>query len=397
MRKLLPKPRNMTHLQRHRLESVSDRSSGGAPSSSSSKSSSAGSDGSASEICEVMQEWSLDGSDTQSHPLQLHHSHHHHHHQAMHHQQHHDHHHQHHQHHHHHHQHLRHLHHHATNHQRMNGATHEQLHLQQQQQQQQQQQLLPHPGRPLPTGPSGGAGGPYVAVPSPDASYTQEDEVGDELPEDDELEYSKHDLISLDSGIITDYERGQIESFFSGLGTEVYVSSSLANLYERVGKEDWRLVYTGIPVLLHDKGSTRSRCTPRVTFVLAERGSCFALWKDTIDNLSDYKVAAAAFHTMCLSADHRKVIGFSFDSNQAAREMWVRVEELTSNPENIALSAPGRKRKTQKRAKAIVLPPKSQISQPCQFNHVTSVTTGDTQRYFSLQAFVTAPIKHRTP
>ncbi|EAA12473.4 AGAP007736-PA [Anopheles gambiae str. PEST] len=303
----------MTHLQRHRLESVSDHSG---PSSSSSKSDS--SDGSVSEICEVMQDWSLDGSDPQSHPMQLHHPnnlhnpHHHHHH----------------------------------NH---------------------------HRHQPPP--------------------YTQEDV--DE--QDDDLEYTKHDLISLDNGVITDYERAQVESFFSGLGTEVYVSSSLANLYERVGKEDWRLVFTGIPVLLHDKGSTRSRCTPRVSFVLAERGTCFALWKDTIDNLSDYKVAAAAFHTMCLSADHRKVIGFSFDSNQAAREMWVRVEELTSNPENIALSAPGRKRKTQKRAKPIVLPPKSQISQPCQFNHVTSVTTSDTQRYFSLQAFVSAPVKHRSP
>ncbi|XP_058057710.1 uncharacterized protein LOC131208824 isoform X3 [Anopheles bellator] len=306
MRKLLPKPSHMTHLQRHRLESVSDHSGGSAPSSSSSKSSDS-SDGSASEICE-------------------------------------------------------------------------------------QSSLQQHLGhvRPLPVAGLGGH------IPSPDASYTQED-VGDEPEDDEELEYSKHDLISLDSGIITDYERGQIESFFSGLGTEVYVSSSLANLYERVGKEDWRLVFTGIPVLLHDKGSTRSRCTPRVTFVLAERGTCFALWKDTIDNLSDYKVAAAAFHTMCLSADHRKVIGFSFDSNQAAREMWVRVEELTSNPENIALSAPGRKRKTQKRAKPIVLPPKSQISQPCQFNHVTSVTTNDTPRYFSLQAFVTAPVKHRAP
>lgn len=216
--------------------------------------------------------------------------------------------------------------------------------------------------------------------------------------DDTELEYSKHDLISLDNGMITDFERAQVESFFSGLGTEVYVSTSLANLYESVGKEDWRLVYTGIPVLLHDKGCTRSRCTPRVSFVLAERGTCFALWKDTIDNLSDYKVAAAAFHTMCLSADHRKVIGFSFDSNQAAREMWVRVEELISNPENIALSAPGRKRKSKKKpAKPIVLPPKSQISQPCQFHHVTSVTTGDTQRYFSLQAFVAPPVKHRAP
>ncbi|KFB49631.1 AGAP007736-PA-like protein [Anopheles sinensis] len=362
----------MAHLQRHRLESVSDHSG---PTSSSSKSDS--SDGSASEICEVMQEWSLDGSDAQSHPLQLHHlqqqqlqrqqqqqqhHHHHHHHHHLHHQ----------------HRTTQQQHHHSAAAAHL-LATHEHLHVrpQHQQQHQQQQQHL--------------AG----LIPSPNSSYTQEDDVDEQ--DVDELEYSKHDLISLDNGVITDYERAQIESFFSGLGTEVYVSSSLANLYERVGKEDWRLVFTGIPVLLHDKGSTRSRCTPRVTFVLAERGTCFALWKDTIDNLSDYKVAAAAFHTMCLSADHRKVIGFSFDSNQAAREMWVRVEELTSNPENIALSAPGRKRKTPKRAKPIVLPPKSQISQPCQFNHVTSVTTGDTQRYFSLQAFVSAPVKHRSP
>ncbi|XP_021701180.1 uncharacterized protein LOC5571668 isoform X2 [Aedes aegypti] len=324
----------MTHLQRHRLESVSDHSAS-APSTSSKSDSS---DGSASEICEAIHEWSLDAaSESQSIPSQnssgessssgsssgghRHHHHHHHHHG------------------------------HHNNHRHSN---------------QQLQQKQPFNG-----------------------NYINED--------DNELEYSKHDLISLDGGMITDFERAQVESFFSGLGTEVYVSTSLANLYESIGKDDWRLVYTGIPVLLHDKGCTRSRCTPRVSFVLAERGTCFALWKDTIDNLSDYKVAAAAFHTMCLSADHRKVIGFSFDSNQAAREMWVRVEELISNPENIALSVPGRKRKSKKAAKPIILPPKSQISQPCQFHHVTSVTTNDTPRYFSLQAFVAPPVKHREP
>ncbi|XP_062546295.1 uncharacterized protein LOC134212443 isoform X1 [Armigeres subalbatus] len=325
MRKLLP-PKHMTHLQRHRLESVSDHSAS-APSTSSKSDSS---DGSASEICDAIHEWSLDAtSESQSIPSQNssgesstssssghrhHHHHHHHHHHGRHSQQ---------------------------------------------------------PKQPL------------------NGNFINED--------DNELEYSKHDLISLDSGMITDFERAQVESFFSGLGTEVYVSTSLANLYESIGKDDWRLVFTGIPVLLHDKGCTRSRCTPRVSFVLAERGTCFALWKDTIDNLSDYKVAAAAFHTMCLSADHRKVIGFSFDSNQAAREMWVRVEELISNPENIALSVPGRKRKPKKTAKPMTLPPKSQISQPCQFHHVTSVTTNDTPRYFSLQAFVTPPVKHREP
>ena len=195
---------------------------------------------------------------------------------------------------------------------------------------------------------------------------------------------------------------------------QVYVSSSLANLYEGVRKKDWRLVYTGIPVLLLDKGSARSRTSPRVTFVLAERGTCFALWKDTIDNLSNYKVSGSAFHTMCLStgkifhparfsswqielsfADHRKVIGFSFDSDEAAIELWQWVERLISNPENIALSSPGRKKRSKKRSKPIVLPPKSQISHPCQFLHVTKVTTYDTPRFFSLQAFVSSSHRHK--
>jgi hypothetical protein len=82
---------------------------------------------------------------------------------------------------------------------------------------------------------------------------------------------------------------------------QIYISSSLANLYEGVKKKDWRLQYTGVPVLCYDKGSAKSRSSPRVTFVLAERGTCFALWRDTIDNLSSYKVSGPAFHTMCLS------------------------------------------------------------------------------------------------
>lgn len=163
---------------------------------------------------------------------------------------------------------------------------------------------------------------------------------------------------------------------------------------------------------MYDKGSAKSRSSPRVTFVLAERGTCFALWKDTIDNLSNYKVSGPAFHTMCLSTgnhflslwtlprictdvissscmhpEHSKIIGFSFDSNNAATEFWQSVERLTANPENIALSAPGRKRKT-KPPKPKPLPPKSQISLPCQFLHVTNVSAEDTPRYHSLQVFM---------
>lgn len=88
--------------------------------------------------------------------------------------------------------------------------------------------------------------------------------------------------------------------------------------------------------------------------------------------------------------DHSRVIGFSFDSNEAAMEFWENVERLIANPENISLSAPGRKRKSMKnkKVKPKPLPPKSQISHPCQFAHVTNVTIDDAPRYHSLQLFV---------
>ncbi|KAI8125602.1 hypothetical protein FF38_14370 [Lucilia cuprina] len=199
------------------------------------------------------------------------------------------------------------------------------------------------------------------------------------------------DTISTDTAsntMLSDYERGQVESFFGGLGTEIFVSSSLANLYEGTGKDnDWHLVFTGIPVVLYDRGSARARSIPRVTLVLAERGSCFALWSDRIDNLSNYRVAGPSFHTMCLSSNHQQMIGFSFDSTESARELWQHMERLVSDPENIALSIPGRKKQKQKRTKPAPLPPKAQISHPCQFHHVTSVTKDDTERYYSMQAF----------
>ncbi|XP_058981570.1 uncharacterized protein LOC105262100 isoform X5 [Musca domestica] len=206
------------------------------------------------------------------------------------------------------------------------------------------------------------------------------------------------DTLSTDTAsnnILSDYERGQVESFFGGLGTEIFVSSALANLYEGTGKDnDWHLIFTGIPVILYDKGSARARSIPRVTLVLAERGSCFALWSDRIDNLSNYRVAGPSFHTMCLSTNHQQMIGFSFDSSEAARELWLHMERLISDPENIALSMPGRKKPKQKRIKHAPLPPKAQISHPCQFHHVTSVTKEDTDRYYSMQAFAPMTSHH---
>lgn len=67
---------------------------------------------------------------------------------------------------------------------------------------------------------------------------------------------------------------------------------SLANLYlgSASQTERWELRFTGIPVVVLDLGETRSRSKRRIQILLAERGTCFTLWRETIDNLSSYKV-----------------------------------------------------------------------------------------------------------
>ncbi|XP_076273750.1 misexpression suppressor of ras 3 [Rhynchophorus ferrugineus] len=188
-------------------------------------------------------------------------------------------------------------------------------------------------------------------------------------------------------GQIAEMERQKVETFFKGLKTQIYVSDSLANLYTRIPTDqDWQLKYTGIPVIILDYGQARARDKRKIQIALAERGTCFMLWSDTIDNLSSYKVESPAFHTMRYSSDHTMQVGFSFDMTSAAERMWTHIEQLVSCPENISLSTPGKKKKKKEKVeKPLPLPPKSHISQPCCFQHITSVDKEDTERYYSLK------------
>jgi hypothetical protein len=166
---------------------------------------------------------------------------------------------------------------------------------------------------------------------------------------------------------------------------------------------DWQLKFTGSPVVILDNGGgNRGRNNQRrIQLVLAERGTGFTLWSDIIDNLSNYESPSATFHTMRNSCDHRQIVGLSFDSAQAAQQLFQHVEALCSDPANIRLSAPKTSRTSsflrrllgttkQKSPKIVIVPPprKSDISQPCFFQHVTSVESSDRIKFFSLQALV---------
>lgn len=202
---------------------------------------------------------------------------------------------------------------------------------------------------------------------------------------------------------ISDQELLQVEMFFQSHKTTVYVCPSLANLYIRdpvsCNEDDeeeqlWRLSTTGIPVLLLDAGNTRARSQRRIQIILSERGTGFMLWRDVIDNLSNYSSPAPSFHTFYLSSDHRCVVGLSFDDADAAKQMLDKVELLTSDPANISLSGPSSKllkKNKKKKIERTKLPKKADISQPCCFQHVTSVDVGDKSHLYSLSTYT----KHR--
>lgn len=83
---------------------------------------------------------------------------------------------------------------------------------------------------------------------------------------------------------ITESEKHQLEMFFKSLKTQVFVCESLVNLYvawkETPGT--WTYRHTGVVVVILDCGDTKSKRKRKIQILVAERGTCFPLWKDTI-------------------------------------------------------------------------------------------------------------------
>lgn len=226
---------------------------------------------------------------------------------------------------------------------------------------------------------------------------------------------------------LSDSDLEKIEMFYRSHRTHLFVGRCLVNLYvtetdlvdggriSRPRIQDWKLTLTGIPVLIFNKGDTKSRDKRQIQICLAERGTGFPLWSDIIDSLSSYAVTQPTFHTMYLSFDHRKMAGLSFDCPVAAVQFFHQIEPIITNPLNIALDGPkkGKSRLMfrRKRSKSVgrqsrhetndpfttsdsssklrTPPNKADISSPCLFQHVTSVNMYNREELPSvLTAFV---------
>lgn len=212
--------------------------------------------------------------------------------------------------------------------------------------------------------------------------------------------------------LLSESEISQIDNFFRAHKSHVYVGRCLVNLYftktdlinggrnSKPRIHEWELSRTGVPVIIFDKGETKARDKRQLQICLAERGTGFVLWKDIIDNLSDYSAQHPCFHTLYLSCDHRKMAGLSFDSQLAAQQFNQQIETLTSDPLNIALTGPKKSSKKLKFLKKqlslnanssgpnLKLLKKSDISLPCLFQHITNVEVSDCDKLYSLSSLV---------
>lgn len=237
--------------------------------------------------------------------------------------------------------------------------------------------------------------------------------------------FTPHSL-SPTSRLLDEFETSKIEMFYRSHRTFVYVGQCLVTLLftetelvdggrqSRPKSKNWKQICHGVPVLLFNRGDTRSRDKRQIQICIAEHGTGFQLWTDIIDNLSNYHALKPTFHTMYLSTDHRKMAGFQFENQFAALEFFRQIEIVTDNPLNISLTGPKAAKKSgekfrifrKQRSKSVGrssdihkapsnesspfydlpdhsrnnnhhknkrLPGKMDISAPCLFQHVTSV------------------------
>lgn len=176
----------------------------------------------------------------------------------------------------------------------------------------------------------------------------------------------------------------KIKLSLSCLSNRVVVSGTTAVLYfwqppsPESPSNQWTYSLSGVPVLVISSGDSGDR-NPRGVYVgLVERESGFATWKETITANSNYREQQKNFHTLALSTGDGTMAGIRFNCEDSAntflKSVIDAVEEnstAASAPELNKLSTHTSKERLKKFRKL----KKVEISTPCLFSHVTSITT----------------------
>ena len=176
------------------------------------------------------------------------------------------------------------------------------------------------------------------------------------------------------SGSLTEQEVLQVEMFFRSHKTVVYVCHCNVKLffgYINERPEHWPFVKQGALVFVLNSGEARRQ--RKLSVVLAEKGTGFIIWKDVINHLSAYKDIHPNFHVMHISSDHNKMAGFMYDDAVSAVTFLQKYHSITAAHDSILSLSGKSKKKDKQKNKKYKAPTKADISQPCQFTHVTKL------------------------
>ena len=262
---------------------------------------------------------------------------------------------------------------------------------------------------------------PHISVSDPDSacedpafqcdgpSRTEEKEEGESLPEVMDLlpNTDGEEVVCVTSGI-TQKDISRIDLFYRSRECEVMVCQCLADLVTGPASpatgvvETWSAVsHTGAPVLVMNSGLGKRR--RELFVVLAERETGFPLWQDRVNYLTNYRDIKTAVHQLQPSNNLRIRVGLRFYCVNAAGEFLNKYRELTKDPQDdlwkVSNSRMDKNRRTiLKKLRMKKRPSKGDISQPCNFAHVTKLDTKDYVHYESIQDILpTSPINSAAP
>lgn len=204
---------------------------------------------------------------------------------------------------------------------------------------------------------------------------------------------ASHRYQSPPSTLFSPSEVLRVESAYRSIGTQVFACRCLCELYittaERLAKlEDWILFQHGSPVWLLNSGENPKRHS-RLSLVVAEYGSGFPVWQDVISGHSDVKQAREQHITFRLS-DKATLAVLRFNNLQASKEFFSYYTSIRNDTRYKHLFSKSASRSAScgsmlsGRKKLPLHVNKSSISNPCQFQHITSLQLKDRARLTSL-------------
>ena len=186
---------------------------------------------------------------------------------------------------------------------------------------------------------------------------------------------------------LKDAEMFKIKLCLSSLTNTVVICPVLCSIYVKndmddvinddVTSDSWTFMKRGAPcmVLIHDLN--RDVCASQIC--VADPDSGFAVWRESVDKKCDYKLSEKNFHTFRLKDSEKgNMAGIIFPSIEYSN---IFLKDVLSNlPDETVVACREGSPKSIERRRSTKKLKKNEISSPCMFTHVSSISNKKLQK-----------------